>query len=54
MQPYKNHVPIGDPELTPDNAEEFQKRIGELFDSGADEIKIFRPTKEQRRQWRKK
>lgn len=65
MQPYSEHLPIGDPELVPDDAAEWKARMQELLDSGADEIKVFRPSdpqlnamlkakgmnREQRRKW---
>jgi hypothetical protein len=41
MQPYKEHVPCGEPEIVPENAEKMKERIKQLMDVGADEVKIF-------------
>lgn len=47
MQPYKDHMPIGPAEIVSQDPTKFADRVNELMTSGADEIKIFKPSKEQ-------
>lgn len=54
MQPYKDHLPMGPAELLDKDAEKAKKQIENTFKKGADEIKIFVPTPEQKRQMREK
>lgn len=47
MQPYKDHLPMGPAELVPEDSEEAKKRMEEMFEKGADEIKVFKPNNRQ-------
>lgn len=47
MQAYQDHMPMGDPELLKKDPNEMAKQLQDAFDKGADEIKIFQPTKAQ-------
>jgi len=68
MQPYQGGKPVGMPEMVPEQAENFQRRVSELMEGGADEVRVFKATRakldtklkkqglnrEQRRDWIKK
>lgn len=47
MQAYQDHLAMGKLELLKQDAEEQKKQIQAAFDNGADEIKVFKPTKAQ-------
>jgi len=48
MQSYQDHLPMGQPEtLDLESGMKVVEQIKEAFNRGADEIKIFKPTKAQ-------
>ena len=48
MQSYQNHIPMGPPEtLDLETGMRAVEQLKAAFDKGADEIKVFKPTKAQ-------
>lgn len=45
MQPYASGRPIGMPEIVPEQAVDFERRVNELMDGGADEVRVFKATR---------
>lgn len=68
MQPYASGKPIGMPEMVPEQAADFERRVNELMEWGADEVRVFKATsakldtklkkqglnRAQRREWLKR
>ena len=47
MQPYQQHMPMGEAELVPEDPNEFARRVNELMKDGADEVKVFKMSNKQ-------
>lgn len=47
MQSYENNRPIGLPEMVSRDGEEFRRRVDELLNEGADEVRVFEASNAQ-------
>jgi len=46
MQPYRNNETMSAPVMMPEDAKEIKKKMQDMFNKGADEVKIFKATHE--------